>query len=130
MADYSTIKPKKIILEMPFASLVDAVEGRLRKMNLPEQPFATLLTFWGGTQQGFWAFSLNPSDYVTKITCPTLVQWGANDARVSRHEVDEIINNLESPDKRLTVYETAGHESLYKKETIKWMINVTAFLSQ
>ena len=39
------IKPEKIILELPFGSLEEAVKARLRMMHLPSQPFATLLTF-------------------------------------------------------------------------------------
>jgi alpha-beta hydrolase superfamily lysophospholipase len=130
MADYNAIKPSKVILEMPFGSLNEAVEGRLRTMHLPEQPFAALLTFWGGTEHGFWAFAHNPSEYVKKISCPVLVQWGVNDARVTEKETYDILNNLASHNKRLVRYNTAGHESLYKKEPLKWMQNVAAFLAE
>ncbi len=49
-------KPEKIILELPFGSIEQAVQARLRMMHLPEEPLATLLTFWGGIENGFWAF--------------------------------------------------------------------------
>lgn len=72
------MQPSKIILEMPFGSLNNAVKGRVRTMGLPEQPISTLLCFWGGAEQGFWAFNHNPYEYAQKITCPTLLQWGVN----------------------------------------------------
>ena len=41
------LEPQRIILEMPYGSLKRAVKGRVRIMGLPEEPIATLLTFWG-----------------------------------------------------------------------------------
>lgn len=130
MADYPEIKPAKVILEMPFGTLGDAVNGRLRTMHLPEEPLSTLLTFWGGTQQGFWGFSHKPTTYVRKITCPVLVQWGVNDPRVSKKEIHDIYYNLSSSKKYLVKYITAAHESLFKKEPEKWISSVSAFLAQ
>jgi alpha-beta hydrolase superfamily lysophospholipase len=129
MADYDFIQPEKVILEMPFASLMDAVKGRLRIMHLPEQPVAILLTFWGGTEHGFWAFSHNPADYVKEIKCPVLIQWGVQDPRVSEAEITQIEKNLASTSKQLVRYQNAGHESLYKKEPEKWVGSVSAFLN-
>ena len=59
---------------MPFGSLPDAVKGRVKIMGLPQEPISTLLTFWGGVQNGFWAFNLKPSEYAKKIKCPVLLQ--------------------------------------------------------
>src|SRR4051794_32672856 len=56
MNDYPSLKPSKVILETPFATMLNAVEGKVRLMNLPDEPFGVLLTFWGGAEQGFWAF--------------------------------------------------------------------------
>jgi alpha-beta hydrolase superfamily lysophospholipase len=128
IAEYPSIKPAKIILEMPFATLSDAVKGRLRSMRLPEQPFSVLLTFWGGTQQGFWGFNHNPVDYVKKINCPVLLQWGVSDARVTRKETELLLKNIKSEEKFLVPYEKSKHESLYKNETAKWTQSVTWFL--
>ena len=122
------LTPQRIILEMPFGSLHDAVKGRVRTMGLPEQPIATLLTFWGGTEQGFWAFNFNPSDYVRKIHCPVLLQWGAKDARVTRKETEEIFANVGFTQKKLVIYETAKHESLCNKEPQKWQKEISGFL--
>ncbi|MCU0320971.1 MAG: lysophospholipase [Chitinophagaceae bacterium] len=126
--DYN-IQPNKIILEMPFGSLSDAVKGRVRTMVLPEQPIATLLSFWGGTQQGFWAFSHNPSNYVKKINCPTLLQWGVLDARVTATETEELFNNLATSNKQWIKYENCGHVSLCKNENNKWKGVITSFLA-
>ncbi|MBC7866617.1 MAG: alpha/beta hydrolase [Gloeobacteraceae cyanobacterium ES-bin-316] len=121
------LKPARVILEMPFGSLFDAVKGRLKIMQLPPQPLATMLTFWGGTIHGFFAFNLKPAEYAKKIECPVLLQWGKNDPRVSRSETELIYNNIIGP-KKLVLYENSAHESLCKKETAKWTNEVTAFL--
>jgi uncharacterized protein len=128
--DYPDVQPKKVMLEMPFGSLSEAVEGRLRIMHLPEQPLATLLTFWGGTEQGFWAFGLNPSTYARSIKMPALLQWGKNDTRVTETETKEIYTNISSANKHLVVYNNSGHESLLKSEPAKWLTTVTAFLEK
>lgn len=127
MNDYNDLQPKKIILEMPFATMLDATKGKLKTMGLPTE-LGPLLTFWGGTLNGKWAFSHKPYEFAEKITCPVLLQWGANDARVSEKETNEIFTHLATTNKKLVVYETAGHENLYKKEPAKWLINVSTFL--
>jgi uncharacterized protein len=128
MNDYTALQPQKIILEMPFGTIEDAVKGRIKMMGLPPQPIATLLTFWGGTEHGFWAFGMKPEEYAKKITCPTLLQWGANDPRVSRAEEDILFANLATASKKFVVYENCVHESLCKKENEKWMGEVSDFL--
>jgi uncharacterized protein len=126
--DYS-LQPSKVILEMPFASILQAAEGRLKLMNLPGQPLATMITFWGGVENGFWAFNMKPSAFVKNIKCPVLLQWGRNDPRVRQEETDMIYANISST-KKLVVYETAGHESLCEKENEKWMRVTGDFLSK
>ena len=128
MNDYDSLQPKKIILEMPFGTLKDAVEGRVRMMGLPAQPISTLLTFWGGVEHGFWAFNYKPQEYAKKIKCPTLLQWGANDTRVTKSEEDVLFANLNTPNKKFIVYGNSAHESLCKKENEKWIAEVSSFL--
>ena len=99
-------------------------------MGLPAEPVATLLTFWGGAEQGFWAFGLKPWDYATKINCPVLLQRGLNDVRVTKDETIHIFKNLASHDKTLIEYVQSGHESLCSKEHDKWVKTVTDFLNQ
>lgn len=124
--DYN-IQPSKIILEMPYGSLLNAVEGKLNTMHLPQEPLASLLTFWGGTEHGFWAFNMKPTEFAKKIKCPVLLQWGKNDQRVTKKEIDEIYNNIATT-KKLVVYDSSGHESLCGKENGKWVGEVKEFL--
>ncbi|MGG9960115.1 alpha/beta hydrolase [Ferruginibacter sp. SUN106] len=124
--DYQ-LQPNKIILEMPFGSIVEAAEGRIKMMGLPAEPLARLITFWGGTEHGFWAFNMKPVEFAKKITCPVLLQWGANDPRVSRKEIDDIYSNIYT-EKKLVVYDSSAHESLCKKENEKWVSAVEEFL--
>ncbi len=125
--DEYPIKPSKVILEMPFGSLPDAVEGRVKMMGLPAEPVSTLLTFWGGVEHGFWAFNMKPYEYVKKIKCPVLLQWGKNDPRVTEKETKQIFDNITAT-KKLVIYENSGHESLCTKEHEKWMMEVSAIL--
>jgi len=122
------LQPQKVILEMPFGTIEDAVVGRVKMMELPPQPIATLLTFWGGTLHGFWAFGMKPQEYAVAIKCPVLLQWGKNDPRVSKAEEEILFKNLPNNNKHFVIYETAGHESLCKKETTKWETEVAYFL--
>jgi len=121
------LHPSKIILEMPFGSLQSAVKGFMRIKGLP-QAFAPFLTFWGGTLNGEWGFSHRPTEFARYITCPVLLQWGANDPRVTKEEQETIFANLGTTKKKFVVYETAVHESLCKKEHDKWVKEVGEFL--
>jgi esterase/lipase len=126
--DHYNIKPNKVILEMPFGTLVEGVKGRLRMMHIPEQPLSTLLTFWGGVEQGNWGFDLRPEDFASKVNCPVLLQWGINDPRVTEKETNTIYQKLASHDKFLMKYIQSGHQSLCKNENSKWMSTVGEFL--
>ncbi|CAN5867852.1 alpha/beta hydrolase [soil metagenome] len=119
--------PTKVILEMPFGSILKAAEGRIKMMGMPGEPLATMITFWGGAEQGFWAFSMKPTNFVKKINCPVLLQWGRKDTRVTEAETTTIYNNISSA-KKLVVYENSGHESLCKSEHEKWTAEITSFL--
>jgi len=59
-----------------------------------------------------------------------LLQWGSRDTRVSKEEIDCIYQHLSSADKKLEVYPSAAHESLYSKEPEKWRQVVEDFLSK
>ena len=130
IADYQSIQPNKVILEMPFGTIEDAVKGRMRMMGLPAQPISSLLTFWGGIEHGFWAFNMQPVEYAKQINCPVLLQWGKKDTRVSKQEEDELFANLASDNKKFVVYEDCGHENICKKENAKWLAEVNSFLAQ
>lgn len=122
------LQPSKVILDMPFGTLVEAVEGRMRMMGLPPEPLSRMLTFWGGAENGFWAFNMKPCDDAKSINCPALLEWGAKDPRVTRAETDCIYKNISSVQKKLVIYESAGHESFCKKENEKWKAAMKDFL--
>jgi uncharacterized protein len=123
------LMPAKIILEMPFGSLSEAVSGRVKMMGLPTQPISTLLTFWGGVEHGFWAFNMKPYEYVKKIKCPVLIQKGKLDPRVTDAEAETIYKNI-SAEKKLVYYYSSGHQSLCANENMKWISEVNAFLKK
>jgi len=130
MTDYKDIQPSKLILEMPFGSLQDAVKGKLRTMHLPPQPLTGLLIFWGGVEQGFWTYHLEPTEYVKNIHVPVLMQWGSNDIRVTKAETDSLYANLATKQKQLVIYRNSGHGSLLTKEPEKWENSIKAFLEK
>lgn len=128
VADYN-IQPSSIILECPFGTMYETVCARFRMLGVPRFPMAGLLVFWGGVQNGFWAFSHNPDDYAKRITCPALLLYGEKDAKVSRAETDRIFANLQGR-KRLKTYASAGHENYLAKYKSEWMNDVEAFLNK
>jgi uncharacterized protein len=122
------ITPNAIILECPFGSLSETVSARFRMMTLPAFPMAHLLTFWGGVQHGYWAFSHNPTTYAKDITVPTLVLYGAQDERVTLAESEAIIQNLKGP-KQLVTYPNAGHNVFEAGNEDRWASDVEHFLN-
>ncbi|MCX8481273.1 MAG: alpha/beta fold hydrolase, partial [Sediminibacterium sp.] len=126
----NTIKPNKIILEMPYSTLLSGIKGKLRIMGLPEQPLSVLLAFWIGTELGTWAFNFKPVEYAKMVHCPVLLQWGILDPRVTEKETNEIFKNLASHNKFLVKYVYAAHENLLIKEKQKWENTVIDFLNK
>jgi dipeptidyl aminopeptidase/acylaminoacyl peptidase len=79
-------------------------------------------------QNGFWAFSHNPVEYATHVSCPTLLMYGEQDDKVSAKETSSIYQNLKGA-KVLATFQKAGHENYligYKKE---WIASVKSFLN-
>lgn len=126
--DY-TLNPKGIIIECPFGSMYQTTAKRFSNMHVPAFPMAGLLLFWGGTQNGFWAFSHEPIEYAKKISCPTLLLYGEKDNRVSQDEIKMIFKNL-SGEKKLKKYPNAGHENYLKKYKKEWIADVSSFLEK
>jgi alpha-beta hydrolase superfamily lysophospholipase len=121
------IKPRGIIIECPFGSMYETVCSRFRNMKAPTFPMAGLLVFWGGLQNGFWAFGHNPTEYANRINCPVLLLYGEKDEKVSRTEIDNIFSNLRGQ-KRLKIYKGARHENYLINHKNEWTRDVQAFL--
>jgi uncharacterized protein len=124
--DYA-IFPKAIIIECPFGSMYKTTCARFNNMKIPSFPMAALLDFWGGIQNGFWAFSHNPTEYAKAIKCPALLIYGDLDDRVSRGEIDEIYNNLKGK-KALVTFPLAGHADYLTGYKIEWLMDIQIFI--
>lgn len=124
--DYG-INPKGIIVECPFGSMYQTTCARFANMKVPSFPMAGFLVFWGGVQNGFWAFNHKPTAYAQKIKCPTLLLYGEQDKNVSRKEIDDIFANLKCK-KELKTYQLAGHENYLTKYKSQWVQDVQDFI--
>jgi len=122
------INPKAIVIECPFGTMYKTVCARFNVMGVPTIPMAGMLMFWGGLQNGFWAFSHNPETYAKSVHCPTLLLYGEQDRRVSREEIDTIFKNLQGV-KELKTYPLAGHENYLNKYKEHWINDVSYFLA-
>ncbi len=127
VADYS-LEPAGIFLEMPFQSLQGYLKRKARAIGFPGQPFAFLTTFWIGVERGFNGFRHQTNRYVRKIHCPVLLQWGTLDNYVLKNETAKIFEAIASTEKKLVMYEGAQHESLLRKDPLKWRIETENFL--
>lgn len=121
------LKPSHAIIECPFATMYWATCNRFRNMGVPAFPTAGLLVFWGGLQEGFWAFSHEPYHYAEKVTCPTLLMYGEKDKSVDRAEIDLIFTHLKG-EKQLITFPEVGHQSYLPKYEKEWKEAVGAFL--
>ena len=124
------IHPSKIIMDAAFGSVPEGVRGRVRMMKkIPVEPFATLMCFWGGLEEGYWSFGIKTWESAKKVSCPVLIQRGTVDLRVTEQETQHIYQNLESPQKLLVEYEGCEHESFIDKLPMKWTNTVNNFLN-
>lgn len=117
-----------IIADMPFGSLHHHFKARARVLGFPSEPFASLITFWIGVEQGYNGFQHDVSSYAKKTSCPILLQWGEKDEFVSREETESIFKNLSAKNKKLAVYPNAGHTSFLREDPFAWEREVGAFL--
>ena len=122
------LEPSSVILECPFGTLYEAVAARFTMMGVPSVPTAAILTFWGGFQQGYWAFSHNPDQYAKYVTVPTLLMYGEKDDRVSLDETTRIYNSLKGS-KKLVTYPDIGHHIFVEENETNWVRDVSHFLN-
>ncbi len=130
IADYQ-LQPSGAILEMPFESLQTHLRARARSLGFqgfPEKPFAFLVSCWMGWEKGFNGLKHRSTEYVKKINCPVLLQYGAADNFVLKAETDNVFANISSSNKKLVTYEKAGHESLHQNDPVKWEMEMKKFL--
>ena len=121
------IKPDRIILELPFTSLLSAVKKRLERANIPTFPLGELMVFWGGVQHGFNGFAHQPIDYAKRVDCPTLILHGTLDNTVDFSEVKLLYQNIKSS-KKLIEFSQAGHQLLVTIDRQLWQQSVRDFL--
>ncbi len=121
------IKPDGLILECPFGTLLQTTRARFRELQIPSFPMAELLVFWGGLQQGFNGFALNPESYAEAVECPTLLFYGSQDPKVSEEETTALFAALQGVKERVDFPE-AAHEDYLKKYREEWTAAVQAFL--
>ncbi|GAA4052643.1 hypothetical protein GCM10022409_44400 [Hymenobacter glaciei] len=115
------------ILECPYGNMRQTAYNRFESMHVPGFPMADLLVFWGGAQNGFWAFGLNAEHYATQIHTPTLLLWGTADPRVTCAETDAIFAHLAGPKARHD-FPGVGHEPYWKRYAADWQQQVQGFL--
>lgn len=116
------------ILECPFGSMYATTVARFDMIGIPAFPMAGLLVFWGGVENGFWAFGHKPTEYARNIKVPVLLMYGEKDPKVSRKEIDEIYANI-SGAKQLVTFPDAGHENYLNQYRTVWLTAVNTFLT-
>ncbi len=120
--------PQAVILDMPYASLQHHYKARARVIGFPAQPFAFFVTMWTGIENGYNGFANNAVDFASDVHCPVLLQWGTADEFVKKKEVEDIFRALKSANKKLVVYQHAGHYSLAAAAPQQWLLQTTLFL--
>ena len=122
------LQPEALVLECPFATMLQATRNRFRLLHLPEYPLAELLVFWGGWQNDYDAAHHNPAEYARQVRVPTLLMYGLRDRRVIKPEVETIYRNLNGP-KELVYFKDLEHQSYCKKQPQRWRAVVSRFLA-
>jgi alpha-beta hydrolase superfamily lysophospholipase len=121
------IEPAALILECPFDRLLTTTRNRFTAMHLPSFPFAQLLVFWGGVQEGFNGFKHNPAVYARSAHCPTLLLSGERDPRVTVEQIRNIFDQL-SGARSLAIIRNLGHGSAVSPQHTKGRQSVRTFL--
>ncbi len=123
------VHPTANILECPYGNMRQTAYNRFAAMHVPGFPLADMLVFWGGVQNGFWAFGLDAERYARQIHTPTLLLWGTADPRVTSAETEAIFTNLAGPKTRHD-FPGVGHEPYWKRYSADWEQQVRVFLGR
>ena len=121
------VKPDALVVESPFDRMLTTVSHRFDLFGVPKFPLARLIVFWGGVQQGYWAFGHNPLDSARSVSCPALVIRAGNDPFIRPGEAESVFNNMNGP-KQLVVFDKAMHEPCINVDRKHWAGRVTDFL--
>jgi len=124
---HEKVNPDAVILELPFARLLDAVSSRLRAARVPTFPIAEMLVFWGSIQHGFNGFTHNPVTDARQVSCPTLILQGTLDKWTTVAEIHQIFLNL-GGSKQLVLFPNTGHTLLVTVDPERWQQRVDHFL--
>ena len=116
-----------LLLESPYDRLRSTAANRFRSMGLPAFPAADLLVFWGGVQQEYWAFGLNPAGSAAGVHCPAVVFQGGRDPRVTTPQALAVYDRLAGP-KRFELFPTAGHCGFREADQPRWRHVIETFL--
>lgn len=123
------LKPDAIIIEAVFDSLLNAGKNRFRAMGLPGSPFAELLLFWGGLQNGFNAFAHNPVDYARAVKQPTLILHGEKDERTTIDQARNIAAAM-GANARFVAYDGVPHMPIVEAQPSGWARDIAMFLEE
>jgi alpha-beta hydrolase superfamily lysophospholipase len=122
-------EPDGIIIEATFDSLLNAGRNRFRAMGLLPSPFAELLLFWGGVQNGFNAFAHNPVDYARAVKQPALILHGEKDERTTFEQARSIAEAM-GAHARFIGYAEVTHMPIVEARPKEWTRDVAVFLEE
>lgn len=121
------IKPDGVIADCPFGSLKEHFQARAKTLGFPAEPFASLVSFWVGVQQGYNGLGHDVKTYAKNIHCPVLIQAGDRDHLVKMGEPTTIYRNIPVTNKKMVTYKGADHHSFLKTHKVEWEKYVREF---
>ena len=98
-------------------------------MRLKRSTWLRLLVFWGGVQNGMNGFEHDATKYAAAVSCPTLLLWGEDDARVSRGEIENVADHL-GGEVSLEVVHGVGHQSYCRAKPENYRRSVGAWFAK
>ncbi|MEL7314081.1 MAG: alpha/beta fold hydrolase [Cyanobacteria bacterium J06559_3] len=121
------VTPDAVILELPFARMLNAIRSRLRHHHIPAFPTAELLLFWGSVQHGINGFGHNPVNFAKSVNCPTLLIHGEQDKWTTVAEIEALFANL-TASKQLVISPDGGHHQLIGVDRPLWDASIANLL--